>query len=109
MVAILGGAYYYKADRLLRKEIYFANEEKKAKEKNEAWIKELEARNQENKEMKAQMEREKENNKRAMESQDFIDEQLGERSILDAVKKVEESAKASAQAAKNAVEARRGR
>lgn len=50
LVAIVAGSYYYNADRLLRKEYEAVKAEQKAKEKNEAWIKELEFRDEEEKE-----------------------------------------------------------
>lgn len=47
LVALVGGSYYYNADRILRKEFVKLQTEKKAKEKHEAWIRELEARDRE--------------------------------------------------------------
>ena len=50
LVAVVAGSYYYNADRLLRKEYEAVKAEQKAKEKNEAWIKELEFRDKEERE-----------------------------------------------------------
>jgi hypothetical protein len=50
LVAMVAGSYYYNADRMLRKEYEAVKTEQKAKEKNEAWIKELEFRDEEEKE-----------------------------------------------------------
>ena len=44
---MLGGSYYYNADRLKRKEFTDLVKQKKAQEKREAWIRELEARDEE--------------------------------------------------------------
>ena len=52
---MVAGSWYYKADRTRRKEFDGLVAEKKAKEKNEAWIRELEARDQDDKEWRAKM------------------------------------------------------
>ena len=49
LIAMLGGSYYYNADRLKRKEYTDLVKQKKAQEKREAWIRELEARDEEDK------------------------------------------------------------
>lgn len=54
IVAIVAGSYYYNADRILRREYQAVKAEQKAKEKNEAWIKELEFRDAEEKEQERQ-------------------------------------------------------
>lgn len=51
---MIGGSYYYKEEREKRKAFEGAIAEKKAMEKREAWIRELEARDEEEKELKAQ-------------------------------------------------------
>ncbi|CAG8971408.1 hypothetical protein HYALB_00001990 [Hymenoscyphus albidus] len=53
LVAMVAGSIYWDADRKKRKEFEGAVSERKAKEKNESWIRELEARDQEEKELKA--------------------------------------------------------
>jgi crotonobetainyl-CoA:carnitine CoA-transferase CaiB-like acyl-CoA transferase len=53
LLAVVAGSMYYKQDREKRKEFDGAVAERKAKEKAEAWIRELEARDLEDKEMKA--------------------------------------------------------
>ena len=55
IVAMVGGSYYYKADRVRRKEFDNLVAERKAKEKNEKWIQELEARDREEKEWRAKL------------------------------------------------------
>lgn len=56
LVAMLAGSVYWQQDREKRKEFDGVIAEKKAKEKNEAWIKELEARDEEEKQIKAMRE-----------------------------------------------------
>jgi len=57
LVAMVVGSMYWKTDRQKRKEFDAVVAERKAKEKNEAWIRELEARDEEEKEIKAARER----------------------------------------------------
>ncbi len=47
------GSMYWKTDRQKRKEFDAVIAERKAKEKNEAWIRELEARDKEDQEIRA--------------------------------------------------------
>ena len=56
LVAMYVGSLYYSKDRTKRKEFEGVVAEKKAKEKNEAWIRELEARDREEKDMMAKRE-----------------------------------------------------
>lgn len=51
---MVAGSIYWKSDRQKRKEFDVVVAQQKAKEKNEAWIKELEARDEEDKSIKAQ-------------------------------------------------------
>ena len=53
LAAMVAGSMYYQTDRQKRKEFEGAVAERKAKEKSEAWIRELEARDLEDKEMRA--------------------------------------------------------
>ncbi|KAK4696728.1 hypothetical protein P7C71_g1231, partial [Lecanoromycetidae sp. Uapishka_2] len=55
IVAMIGGSFYYNADRLKRKEFTNLIAKKKAQEKKEAWIRELEARDAEDKEWREKM------------------------------------------------------
>ena len=55
IVAMLGGSYYYKADRLKRNEFVKLKKQREAQEKKDAWIKELEARDAEDKEWRTKM------------------------------------------------------
>ncbi|PBP26817.1 hypothetical protein BUE80_DR002249 [Diplocarpon rosae] len=57
LLAMVGGSMYWQTDRQKRKEFDEVVAEKKAKEKNEAWIRELEARDAEEKEIKAERQR----------------------------------------------------
>jgi hypothetical protein len=50
---MVAGSMYWEADRKKRKEFDGAVSERKAKEKNAAWIRELEARDEEEKEIRA--------------------------------------------------------
>lgn len=53
LVAMVAGSMYWQTDRQKRKEFDAVVAEQKAKEKNQLWIKELEARDQEDKELRA--------------------------------------------------------
>ena len=53
LVAMVAGSMYWQTDRQKRKEYDAVVAEQKAKEKNQLWIKELEARDQEDKELRA--------------------------------------------------------
>jgi len=55
IVAMLGGSVYYKADRLKRNEFVKIKKREEAQEKRDAWIRELEARDAEDKEWRAKM------------------------------------------------------
>ena len=55
LAALVGGSYYYNADRLLRREWDKLQQEKKAKEKHEAWIRELEVRDREDQDWRERM------------------------------------------------------
>ena len=55
LVAMLGGSYYYNADRLKRKEFTDLIAKRKEQEKREAWIRELEARDLEDKEWREKL------------------------------------------------------
>ncbi|KAK6580847.1 hypothetical protein PZA11_006335 [Diplocarpon coronariae] len=57
LLAIVGGSMYWQTDREKRKEFDDVVAERKAKEKNEAWIRELEIRDAEEKELKAERQR----------------------------------------------------
>ncbi|KAL9131510.1 MAG: hypothetical protein Q9217_000589 [Psora testacea] len=55
IVAMLGGSYYYNADRLKRNEYVKLKKHREAQEKRDAWIRELEARDAEDKEWRAKL------------------------------------------------------
>ena len=52
---MLGGSYFYNADRLKRKEYTDLVNWRKAQEKKDAWIRELEARDQEDREWRKKL------------------------------------------------------
>ena len=52
---MVGGSLYYNTDRVLRKEYFKLKAEQKKQEKREAWLRELEARDQEDKEWREKM------------------------------------------------------
>jgi DNA anti-recombination protein RmuC len=56
LVAMVAGSMYWQTDREKRKEFDGVVAQRKAKEKNEAWIRELEARDEEEKEIRAMRE-----------------------------------------------------
>ena len=55
LVAMVGGTYYYNADRLKRKEYMDLVKQRKAQEKKEAWIRELEARDLEDRDWREKL------------------------------------------------------
>ncbi|KFY11474.1 hypothetical protein V492_04442 [Pseudogymnoascus sp. VKM F-4246] len=57
IVAMVAGSMYWKSDRQKRKEFDEVVAERKAKEKHDLWIKELEARDEEEKEIRAEKDR----------------------------------------------------
>jgi len=57
LVAMVAGSAYWSGDRAKRKEFEGLVDEKKKKEKHEAWIKELEARDEEDREFDAMRKR----------------------------------------------------
>jgi hypothetical protein len=57
LVAMVVGSMYWKTDRQKRKEFDAIVAERKAKEKNEAWIRELEARDEEERQLRAEREK----------------------------------------------------
>jgi 23S rRNA A1618 N6-methylase RlmF len=59
IVAMVAGSMYWQTDRQKRKEFEGVIAERKAREKNQAWIRELEARDEEEKELKALKEKKK--------------------------------------------------
>lgn len=65
IVAMVAGSFYYNADRILRKEFEAVKVEREAKERNEAWIKELEFREQEEKVQQKRSNSERERQRRS--------------------------------------------
>lgn len=55
LVSLIAGSFYYNSDRILRKEYEKLQKEKKAKEKHEAWIRELEVRDREDSDWRERM------------------------------------------------------
>ncbi|KAK5257925.1 Respiratory supercomplex factor 1, mitochondrial, partial [Exophiala xenobiotica] len=57
LLALVAGSFFYKDERLKRKVFEQALEEKKSAEKREKWLRELEARDQEDREWRERIER----------------------------------------------------
>ncbi len=87
LIAIVAGSYYYNADRLLRKEYEAIKAEQKAKEKNEAWIKELEFRDQEEKERQNKNNKVRERQRKLPPREEDDSEEKSRGSILEATQK----------------------
>ncbi|KAI4127121.1 MAG: hypothetical protein LQ338_003363 [Usnochroma carphineum] len=92
IVAMVAGSFYYNSDRILRKEYDALVQQRKAQEKRDAWIKELEARDKEEtdwreKMMKVTQKREEEAKARRAREEDRIREGGP---IAKAVKKIKE-------------------
>ena len=113
IIAMVGGSYYYKADRVRRKEFDGLVAERKAKEKNEKWIQELEARDREEKEWRAKLNLAsagKSTSKEKQSSKQVVAEngQKSEGSVSKAVKELEDGAKESAKVVKRTVKEIKG-
>ena len=52
ILAVVGGSFYWETDRMKRRQYDALVEEKKKKERSEAWLRELEARDQEEQELR---------------------------------------------------------
>ena len=93
LVAMVAGSLYYKSDRLKRKEYVQLKEKQAAQEKREKWIRELEIRDQEDKEWRAKLgkvrdlQREEEERLAALEVQQRKDGSDDERSLMAEVRK----------------------
>ncbi|KAK4162296.1 hypoxia induced protein conserved region-domain-containing protein [Cladorrhinum sp. PSN259] len=59
IAAMVAGGYYYKEDRQKLKELWMLEQKQKAEEKRLKWIKELEARDEEDKALKQRLEKRK--------------------------------------------------
>jgi len=93
IVAMMVGAKYWEGDRKKRKEFEDALKEKKATEKRDAWIKELEVRDQEEKDIQALRDKKRQARAAAMSSP------------ADAKRKEEDSKKDDLEAEKKAKKA----
>lgn len=97
LVAMLAGSFYYNSDRILRHEFEKVKTAQKAKEKNEAWIRELEARDREDKDWKVRMGKVREAQKEEVEKREEkarrkLEEGGGGGVVLSAVRKLKEKA-----------------
>lgn len=81
---MVAGSMYWQTDRQKRKEFEGVIAEQKAKEKNEAWIRELEARDQEEKEIKAMRDARRKKNDTSV-AKSMIDDSERRRGILEMV------------------------
>ena len=89
VVALVAGSVYYKTDRTKRKEFEGTVKERKAQEKNQAWIRELEARDEEDKSMRERRRKMMERAEAEGRGGDAVDDgRMGERvgGVLEAVK-----------------------
>jgi len=85
LVAMVAGSMYWQTDRQKRKEFDAVVAERKAKEKNEAWIKELEARDEEEKELREMRRKRAEARGQAPKKEGKKEDKVVEK-VLDAVK-----------------------
>lgn len=76
---MIAGSMYWQTDRQKRKEFDTVVAERKAKEKNEAWIRELEARDAEEKEFRAA----REARRKGMELKKVKDEPNAAKSVVE--------------------------
>ena len=94
LAALVGGSFYYNSDRILRREYDKIQTEKKAKEKNEAWIRELEARDKEDQGWRERMgkvrevQKEEADRRKAAMAEKASDDGGGGGAITRAVKKL---------------------
>lgn len=100
LVAMVAGSFYYNSDRILRHEYEKVKKEKKAKEKNEAWIRELEARDKEDQDWRERMGKVREAQKAEVEKREEKAKRKEERNlqgglVLSAVKKLKEKTEGS--------------
>ena len=93
LVAMIAGSLYYKSDRLKRREYVKLKEKQKAQEKREKWIRELEIRDQEDKDWRAKLgkvrdlQREEEERLAALEMQQRKDGSDDGRSVMAEIRK----------------------
>ena len=88
---MVGGSYYYAEEREKRKVFENAVAQKKAIEKKEAWIRELEARDEEDRQLRAKKELERKKKLDSVKTlASSVIEQTEERrlSVLDAVREL---------------------
>lgn len=92
LVAMLGGSYYYNADRLKRKEYTDLAKKRKSQEKRDAWIRELEARDQEDREWREKLGRVRDFQREEVEREAIEEMKMREgrsddgRGVIDALK-----------------------
>lgn len=94
LIALVAGSIFYKDDRLKRKRFEAAVEEKKAAEKREKWLKELEARDNEDREWRERFEgvaqrakevEERLNSEKGFGVQEAVEERFRNKSVLEEV------------------------
>ncbi|KAL8699314.1 MAG: hypothetical protein Q9201_006073 [Fulgogasparrea decipioides] len=76
VVAMIAGSFYYNSDRILRKEYDAVVQERKAQEKRNAWIRELEARDLEEKEWRSKLAKVREKQKQEVEARQAKEEKI---------------------------------
>jgi hypothetical protein len=86
LVALVAGSIFYKDDRLKRKRFEAAVEDKKAAEKREKWLRELEARDNEDREWRERFEGVAQRAKEAEEGiKEPVEESFRNKSVLEQV------------------------
>ncbi|KAL9599168.1 MAG: hypothetical protein Q9219_004035 [cf. Caloplaca sp. 3 TL-2023] len=94
IVAMIGGSLYYNKDRLLRKQYYDLMQEKKKQDKRDAWIRELEVRDKEEKDWRERMAKvieKREEETRARQAKEEINKEGGPltRAVKDLKSKIQ--------------------
>ncbi len=93
LVAMIGGTLYYKSDRLKRKEYVKMKDKQKEQEKREQWIRELEIRDQEDREWREKLgrvkdlQREEEERLAVLEMQQKRNRSDEGRKVMESVRK----------------------
>lgn len=94
LVALVAGSIFYKDDRLKRKRFEAAVEDKKAAEKREKWLRELEARDNEDREWRERFEgvaqrakevEERLNGDEGVNVKEAVEERFRNKSVLEEV------------------------
>lgn len=86
LVAVVAGGIFYKDERMRRKAFEMKLDEKKQTEKREKWLRELEARDKEDREWRARIERETGELKEVpIQGRDTVERQFPSKSVREEV------------------------